>query len=149
MDDKVLRHQLNEQAARNLTPKYLRMNSTKSEISEKEVTDSGRIDSGFMSNSNLDSDFISTSSLLSDDNFSPTPELPHESNKPTLSQQHSHFDSGVDVEISEPFSALNLTSSSYIPTSISSSVPVVSFKEISEDDAYWKMCYTQDEDGDT
>lgn len=149
MDDKVLRHQLNEQGARNLTPKYLRMNSTKSEISEKEVTDSGRIDSGFMSNSNLDSDFISTSSLLSDDNFSPTPELPHESDKPALSQQHSHFDSGVDVEISEPFSALNLTSSSYIPTSISSSVPVVSFKEISEDDAYWKMCYTQDEDGDT
>lgn len=145
MDDKVSRHQLSEQSVCNLTPKYMRMNSTKSEISEKEVTDSGRIDSGFMSNSNLDSDFISTSSLLSEDNYlSPTVELPHELDKPTSSQYHSRFDSGVDI--SETLSGLNLTSP-YIPPSKTFSIPA--YKEITEDDEHWKVCYTQDEYGNT
>ncbi|KAI5710905.1 hypothetical protein M8J75_012289 [Diaphorina citri] len=125
------------------------MNSTKSEISEKEMTDSGRIDSGFISNSNLDSDHISTSSLLSDDNLNPMIDLPHESesDKPTLAQQHSHFDSGVDVDISEQFSELNLKSSSAdIPTVLSSDHRV---QEINEEDKYWMICYTQDDEGDT
>lgn len=158
MEDKVSKHQLSElsASANNPTPKYLRMNSTKSELSDKEMTDSGRIDSGFISNSNLDSDFISTCSLLSEDNLSPTtevPQLPLEAekvDKPSLYERHSHFDSGVDVDISEPFSTLHLTSSSKIPSSpITSSAPVVSSQTISDDDEYWKTCYTQDEDGDT
>lgn len=147
MDDRVSKQPNSGQSASNLTPKYFRMNSTKSEISEKE-THSNTVDSGFMSNSNLDSDFISTCSLLSEDNLSPTSDLPHDSGKPQLAQQHSHFDSGVDVDISEHFSDLNIKPCTNIPTIVPSHHKVSSI-EINDDGEYWKICYSQDEDGDT
>uniref|UniRef100_A0A8D8XTI1 NF-kappa-B inhibitor cactus n=1 Tax=Cacopsylla melanoneura TaxID=428564 RepID=A0A8D8XTI1_9HEMI len=170
MDNKASNQQLGDPSYK-LAPTFSRMNSTKSEMSDKDFTDSSKTDSGCVS------DYISTGSMSDLD-------LQHDTSKHLLSRHP--LDSGLlseeNIESEDNYSNPNYKSCTHSHPSDSSSYSQKNIGHHSHDvtkseqfdsgydvscelekvekgvsnldiklldkDEYWKQCYTPDENGD-